>query len=310
VIDRHLADLRPEAVIWWSLGGMSLSLVEQVRRAGAPALGVVGDDWMRYAARVDLWTRIFDRRPWLGPLGRLAGIPTRFEPGRAGRWLFVSNFLRRAAVAHLPLPDTGVVHPGIDPAMFPESPPGPWAWRLLYVGRIDPRKGIELAVEALAALPAEATLAIVGSGDDRHLAELRERAGTLGVGRRVSFSHAPRERLAEVYAEADAVIFPVTWNEPWGLVPIEAMSVGRPVVATGRGGSAEFLRDGENCLLFDPDEGSSALATALRRLAGDETLRVRLREGGRATAARITEDDFNHAVLAELEAVAARVPES
>ena len=52
-------------------------------------------------------------------------------------------------------------------------------------------------------------------------------------------------------------MFPVRWNEPWGLVPIEAMARGRPVVATGRGGSGEYLRDGENCMLFDADDDAA-----------------------------------------------------
>ena len=54
------------------------------------------------------------------------------------------------------------------------------------------------------------------------------------------------------------VVFPVRWEEPWGLVPIEAMARGRPVVATGRGGSGEYLRDGENCVLFEADDAERA----------------------------------------------------
>ncbi len=85
-----------------------------------------------------------------------------------------------------------------------------------------------------------------GSGDQDYVASLRARSSHLGLGPRVTFSQEPREWLPKVYADADAVVFPVTWNEPWGLVPLEAMAVGRPVVATGTGGSAEYLRDGEN----------------------------------------------------------------
>ena len=91
------------------------------------------------------------------------------------------------------------------------------------------------------------------------------------------------------------MVFPVRWEEPWGLVPLEAMAKGRPVLATGRGGSAEYLRDGENCLLFEADD-SSALARALHRLASDPALRARLRAGGLETAPRHTEALFNQAV--------------
>lgn len=307
VLDRHLAEVRPDVVAWWSHGGMSLSLIERVRRAGIPALGVVGDDWMLYAPEVDAWTRLGGR---LGPLARAAeratGIPMRFRPGPAARWLFVSDFIRRRAMAGFELPDTGVAHPGIDPGLFAEQPEPAWRWRLLYVGRIDPRKGIELALRALRELPGEATLDVVGAGDEAHLAELEALAAEPDLAGRVRFSHSPREGLPGVYAEADVVVFPVVWEEPWGLVPLEAMAVGRPVVATARGGSAEFLEDGANCLVFDPDEGPATLAAAVRALAGDEALRRRLRAGGLETAARHHERSFDDRVLAELEALADR----
>jgi glycosyltransferase involved in cell wall biosynthesis len=110
-----------------------------------------------------------------------------------------------------------------------------------------------------------------------------------------------------VVAAADALVFPVRWREPWGLVPLEAMAVGRPVVATGRGGSGEYLRHEENCLIFDPDAGPAALAAALRRLAGDELLRDRLRAAGTATVERIGVSAFDEAVEASLERASSRV---
>jgi glycosyltransferase involved in cell wall biosynthesis len=79
-------------------------------------------------------------------------------------------------------------------------------------------------------------------------------------------------------------------------VPLEAMTVGTPVVASGRGGSGEYLRDGENCLLFDVDSGAPGLAAAVERLAADEELRARLRAGGFETSARIGEDAWFEAV--------------
>jgi glycosyltransferase involved in cell wall biosynthesis len=84
------------------------------------------------------------------------------------------------------------------------------------------------------------------------------------------------------------------------------MAVGAPVVATGRGGSGEFLRDGENSLIYEPTDDPAALAAAVRRLAGDERLRDRLRKAGFATAARNSEEKFTNAVLDEHERIAAR----
>jgi len=67
-------------------------------------------------------------------------------------------------------------------------------------------------------------------------------------------------------------------------------------VATGTGGSAEYLRDGENALIYSPRNSAEALAAAIRRLAGDPALRDRLRAGGLPTAARYTERRYNEAI--------------
>jgi glycosyltransferase involved in cell wall biosynthesis len=192
-------------------------------------------------------------------------------------------------------PRSEICNRGPDDGLFAPGPEREWDWRLLYLGRIDERKGIETAIEALALLDRRARLVIDGAGDGRHAAELEELAGRLGVESRIEFTCSPRERVPEAYAAADAVIFPVRWDEPWGLVPLEAMATGRPVVATGRGGSAEYLRDRANCLLFPPSD-AAALAEALSELADDAELRARLRRGGFETAARFSERAFNEQV--------------
>ena len=100
------------------------------------------------------------------------------------------------------------------------------------------------------------------------------------------------------------MLFPVLWEEPWGLVPLEAMAVGTPVIATGAGGSGEYLEDGVNCTIYAPREDPAALAAAVRGLAGDPPLRAKLRAGGLATADRFPESGFNAAVREALAAVA------
>jgi len=298
VMARLLGERDPEVVSWWSMGGMSLSLIEAVRREGRRSCAVLCDDWLAYAPVVDGWTRAFSHRPRLGRVAEVtSGVPTRVDLGRLGPSLFLSETVRRRALAEHDLPDTEVAYQGIpNPKLFAEREPGEWAWRLAYVGRIDPRKGIDVAILALEMLPPEATLRVVGPGDERHLAELRELAAGRGMGARVQFDRVPREALPDVYAATDAILFPVQWPEPWGLVPLEAMAVGRPVVATGRGGSGEYLADGENCLIYEPADDPIALAEAVRRLAAQPDLRDRVRAGGRETAARFSEEGFNRAV--------------
>jgi glycosyltransferase involved in cell wall biosynthesis len=279
VLRRHLADFSPAAVMWWSMGGMSLSLIDRARRAGIPAVGVVHDGWLAYGPERDAWARRTRRRP------DLAG---------AGVWTFNSAAtLERARADGWRLGDPIVIHPGIDPARFAPAGQRPWSWRLAYVGRVDPQKGVETLIEALAQLPPEASARIAGPVDEQELERLRGVAARHGVAERVQFTGPlPAEEIPRAYADADAVAFPVTWLEPFGLVPLEAMATGRPVVATGTGGSAEYLRDGANSLLFAPGD-AGALAAALRRLAGDAELRERLRSEGLRTAAHFTEEAFN-----------------
>ena len=301
-LDERLAADRPDVVAWWSMGGLTLTMLETVRRRGVPAVAFVHDEWLGYGPVVDAWLSRFlgPRRSRLAPLAeRLTGVPAAVDFGDAASYVFVSEHTRRKALAlGLGLRDTSVAHSGLDPAFLDPAPERPWAWRLLYVGRIDPRKGVQTAVEALPLLPAEAGLDIVGGWDPGEEDRLRALAARLGLADRVRFlGHRGRDDLVAAYGDADVVVFPVVWEEPWGLVPLEAMGRGRPVVATGRGGSGEYLRDGENCLLFGAED-PGALAAAVHRLAGDPDLRRRLRAGGLQTAPQHTEAVLNEAVEA------------
>lgn len=297
---RHLAELRPQLVLWWGMSGLSLSLLEQVRRAGIPSFAMLMDEWPSYAPETDAWLRQFAGRPALGRVAaRATGLPTRVDWPTVTRYLFISNTLRER------LPQLGggeVVLPGID-ARFQDPRPAPpeWGGRLLSIGRIDPRKGIGTAIEALAQLPGE-RLSIAGDGASDDVAELRALSERAGVAERVDWlGGRPREELPDLFAAHDAVLFPVVWAEPFGLVPLEAMGIGRPVVATGRGGSGEYLRDGENCLLHEAEQPGE-LADRVRRLAADAELRARLRAGGLETAARFTERSFHDALARIFEA--------
>ena len=302
VLDRHLDALRPDVVSWWSMGGLTLTLLEAVRRRGLPAVAFVHDDWLDYGLWADGWLNMFrGGRARLAPVAeRLAGIPARVDLDGAARYVFVSERTRRHALGRRALARTGVAHSGIDPALLDPAPAQPWRWRLLYVGRLDPRKGVDTAVAALARLPAEAELTLIGGWDAEEEQRLRALARDLGVEARVVFAgHRDKAAIKDAYGACDAVVFPVVWEEPWGLVPLEAMARARPVVATGRGGSAEYLRDGGNCLLFEAGD-ADALAGALRRLADDPDLRARLVAGGLETAPRHTEAVLNEAVEREL----------
>jgi glycosyltransferase involved in cell wall biosynthesis len=306
---RHLQDFRPQVVSWWAMGGLTLGLLETVRRRGLPAVAFVHAEWLDYGRWADPWTHTFrGRRSRLIPLvERLTRIPVEPKFAEAARYVFVSEHTRQHALSlGLGLRDTGIAHSGIHADFLDPAPVAAWEWRLLYVGRLDPNKGIDTAVQAMRHLPPQARLELIGGWDTAEEARLRTLAADAGVPERVHFAgHRGRAEIIEAYGRADAVVFPVRWEEPWGLVPLEAMGRGRPVVATGRGGSAEYLRDEHNCLLFDTDD-AEALAAALSRLGSDDALRARLRRGGLETAPRHTEEVFNEAVEEELTRAAGR----
>jgi glycogen synthase len=288
---------RPDVVSVWHLGGMSTSLLTTLVRRKTPVVHVICDEWPIYAPQVDPWVRPWRDRPRLARIFAAAtGVPTAAPPlPQTGHLTFVSGYLRSVVAASLgfPVEDAEVIPSGIDPDDFPLATVATareWHGRLLCVGRVEPRKGFHVAVEAIAALP-DTTLAILGPAEPGYRDELLDRAGVLGVAERVRLGAVPRAELAGHYRQADALLFTSSWQEPFGLVPLEAMAVGTPVVATGTGGSAEFCHDGVNCLLVpagDPD----ALADAVRRLAGDPDLRQRLRRGGVETAAHYTADRY------------------
>jgi glycosyltransferase involved in cell wall biosynthesis len=292
----HVDRYRPDVVSVWAMGCLSLGLLEQLRAADIPVVLVVCDDWLVYGPVVDGWMHLFSKRPWAAPAASLlTRLPTRVgDLGQLGPACFTSEATRATVRDRTPwrFPLSAVVYSGIDERIFQvadrQSPAvRPWRWRLAVVGRLDPRKGVDTAIRALPFLPDEATLAIVGPGDERELARLSALADSLGVDGRVHFEVVERETLPGRYREIDALIFPVTWDEPFGLVPIEAMACDTPVAATATGGSGEFLRDGETCVHFPPED-SRALAAALRRLAATPELRRRLVTRGRVVAAELT----------------------
>ncbi len=271
-------------VVWFGLGGMGLSMVSRV---ALPQLAVAHDPWPAYGPGADPWTARWGRRS-----------RHRYDPARIAWWSYNSAWLRDGLVARgIDAARTSVDHPGVDPEAFPAGDPPPWRGELLLLGRVEPRKGVATAV---AALPAGMRLTVAGPAEPA----VRDELGRLGAGRDVVFGGRADDPSAAI-AAADALLFPVTWEEPWGLVPLEAMAVGRPVVATGTGGSAEYLRGGENCLLVAPGD-AGALRVAVERLRDEPALRARLVAGGRTTAARFTQRAWVDAVVARTERVAAQ----
>ena len=291
VLGEALARFRPDVVAPWQMSALSMGLLTAVADAAIPMVYAVSDDWLSYGPELDAWSHLFARRPRLGRLvARLAGVPTALpDVGATGRFLFNSEVMRVRSERYSPwtFPDHDVVHVALDTRRYPitdHDAPRPWRGRLLYAGRLDPRKGVETAVRAMAELEG-AELEIRGTGDDGYGQRLVSLAIELGVADRIALEPPRQDGLADRYRAADAVVFPSEWEEPFGLVPVEAMACGTPVVATGVGGSAEYLEHERNCLLFPPGD-AAALAAAVRRLRDDPGLRAGLVRAGTETARR------------------------
>ncbi|BBL86193.1 Sulfoquinovosyldiacylglycerol biosynthesis protein (chromatophore) [Paulinella micropora] len=149
---------------------------------------------------------------------------------------------------------------------------------LLYIGRLSAEKQIERIRPVLEALP-DARLALVGDGPYRQqLERIFHGTATNFVG------YLGGEELASAYASADAFLFPSS-TETLGLVLLEAMAAGCPVVGANRGGIPDIVTNGINGYLYEPEEENS-LATATRKLLGNHEERLALREAARQEAER------------------------
>ena len=147
---------------------------------------------------------------------------------------------------------------------------------LLYVGRVSAEKQIDQIKPVLEAVP-EARLAIVGDGPNREALESHfAGTNTHFVG------YLEGLELASAYASADAFIFP-SRTETLGLVLLEAMAAGCPVVAANSGGIPDIVTDGENGYLFEVDDPDGAI-TATKRLLDATTEREKLRTNARKEA--------------------------
>jgi glycosyltransferase involved in cell wall biosynthesis len=184
-----------------------------------------------------------------------------------------------------------VVHNGADLSATPELHPVEAARRRLgippealvlgFVGFVRAWHGVGWALEALADLPSNTHLLVVGDGPA--LDELQVRAATLGLGSRVHFTgRVPHDEVAPLSELIDVALqtAAVAYASPLKL--FEYMARGRAIVAPDQANIREILANGENALLFDKDDEAS-FRHALHRLAQDQLLRQRLGANARRT---------------------------
>jgi phosphatidylinositol alpha-mannosyltransferase len=194
-----------------------------------------------------------------------------FEPmmRRVRVRLAVSEAARRTVIAHFP-GDYEVLPNGIDVDRFAGGGARPRVMaagerHVLYVGRLEPRKGVEHLIDAMAALQRDgnrARLIVVGDGPDRVRLEAAARQADVAA---TFAGRVPDESLPGYYRAADVVCSPALGDESFGLVLLEAMAAGRPIVATRIAGYAELLESRMLARLVDPGD-ASALARGINEL--------------------------------------------
>lgn len=302
---RDLLRWRPDLVYVWNMSGLPQTTLRLLADGGAPVAfracaylldGLfVEDQFMRELLS---HRRGVARMAWrLGCLAVNALPPLRLQPERPMRIAISwgSEALKRLVrppafvepvlelVEH-PVPSHGELYASVVRAPAPEP-------EILFLGRVTPPKGVSVAIEALSLLRARhrvpARLTVLGPEEDGHVAQLRASARRLGVEDAVAWGGAasPQE-VAQALARASALIVPSLWEEPFGLVTIEAAFARVPIVASDVGGIGEGVRDEEHALLFPRGDAAAAAEALARTLAKpDET-------AARVERARRRAEDF------------------
>jgi len=216
----------------------------------------------------------------------------------------VSEYARRTLVEHLG-GDAVVIPNGVDVDFFGSAEPkAEWQGKTIgFIGRIDePRKGLPVLMKALptilAAVP-DARLLVAGRGDEEEAvaalpAELRSRVEFLGM--------VSDEDKARLLRSVDVYVAPNTGGESFGIILVEAMSAGAPVLASDLDAFAQVLDQGEAGELFT-NEDAEALAAAAVRLLGDPDRLAELRERGTRHVRRFDWSTVGADILAVYETV-------
>lgn len=193
---------------------------------------------------------------------------------RIDRRIAVSEVARDLIDFYFP-GDYAIVPNGVDPERFTPTP-RPGDGTIVYAGRLDPRKGVEVLVRALPGVRArvpEARLLLVGDGPERRALEALAKRLAPDAVRFVG--GVPNVELPAWYAKGDVACFPSTRNESFGIVILEAMAAGRPVVASDTPGYRVLIEDGRTGRHFrsgDPADLARVLVELLTEPARAEPL--------------------------------------
>jgi glycosyltransferase involved in cell wall biosynthesis len=300
---RALASFEPDLVYVWNGASIPQAALRVMETSGVPVAYRICEHWFGRLYRSDRFMRHLEpgerglRGVWarfMRLLNRLPGL--RLDASRAVpvAVCWNSEALRRLSGVP-PTADVRldrVVHPATRRGeAFDGIPRAPASDPLIaYIGRIDEHKGTSVAYEGLAALREDhgipARLAVAGTGDERYLAGLRRLAAELGIAEAVEErGQLDLDGLVQLLGAAHAVVVPSVWEEPAGLVIVEAALARVPVVASRVGGIPELLRDGSDALLFAPGDAGACAGALARTLRDREATATRVESAYKAVQA-------------------------
>jgi glycogen(starch) synthase len=288
---------KPDIVYIWNMSGISISLIFILQRMKIKTAYFVFDTWISRWEQ-DRW-QTFLNIPTLSIKGKLRDLlihpflwftgsrPKRSHLNLDGNVQFASHYLRDNAIKMLPeIKHPSIILWGLNIEAYPYKKENHLPHRILYVGQVIQHKGVHTAIKALDILVNKENLnvrlTIAGAIMDLSYGDfLGKLIISLGLEKNVTFTgFYNRGDLITVYQDHDILIFPSTWNEPFGITLLEGMASGLPVVSTANGGSREILHDGFNSLIF-PTNDYQICARQIFTLINDFSLFQRIRKNAR-----------------------------
>ena len=298
---RVVEECQPDVLYIWEIAGIGvnslLGALHDLQQV--PTVFHLGSYLLLYARSPQTEQSVLHSR-WLKQ--RLIG--TLATPKRAS-YIAVSDAVKAQYVqAGFDPERIEAIYNGIDPRFLEQRKLDPPVarhttkdpLRLLYVGRLRAEKGILVALQALALLMSEQSRApkqvpplrldVIGDGNDVYRSALERFVQEQHLSEVVHFhGRMQQDALIDHYDRADLLLVPSLWREPFGLVVVEAMARGLPVIASNLGGPAEILTHGVDGLLVEPGN-EQELAAAIRLLLNDAAKRTHLGRAARDTVER------------------------
>lgn len=296
-LQRMVAATKPDLLYTWEITGIGVnSLLKALSDLKVPIVFHLGSYWLLYARSPETeQSRLRTRwlKQWL--IGTVSSLT----------WtslIAVSATVKQKYVqAGFDSERIEVIYNGIDPRFLAlprlessrSTDTTKESIQLLFVGRLRVEKGVLVLLKALDLLVNEQGwmnsgapalhLNIFGDGDEAYISELRAFLREKHLTQAVTFhGNVPQNELIGHYDSSDILLVPSLWQEPFGLVLVEAMARGLPVIASNVGGPTEILTHEKNGLLIEPDD-ERALASAIRHLLENPGKRTQLGQAARVT---------------------------